>query len=223
MKVIFKFVLYLFVCIVVAFFDFYYNLRGLITLLFDVLLVFILILSKQSLNFRFVKSTSTFYGFLILILIAVIINFVDIGLNNKTQIIENHIDFFLLSSIIIKSLTEEIIYRGFWLNNMIKNKNLYLSILIISFGFAFLHYFSGNDPIFAFLASCIISIVYIKTKSILNVYIVHVLNNIFILFIMPMILELSVNTDIKNVLRIGAILILVVAYLIKQLLKDKKN
>jgi membrane protease YdiL (CAAX protease family) len=216
-----KFCLYIIVCIAIGFVDFFFNLRGLFTLLFDIVLA-ILLISKKREQFFFGNylNINNVYVILILVLLSIMINLFFV---KKSSYSEYNFDFYFVTSIFLKSFTEEVVFRGYWLRSFLTNRGKWFSVIFISLGFTVLHYFSGADLVFAFLGSITLSFLYIKTKSILNTYMVHLLSNLFFIFGLPEIIALYSNTEAKIKVKTIIIIILVIIYLFKLLLKKSDN
>ncbi|GIZ07744.1 CPBP family intramembrane glutamic endopeptidase [Flavobacterium sp. UMI-01] len=218
-----KFCLYIIICIAIGFVDFFFSLRGLFTLLFDIVLAVILILKKRKeLVFCYKANINNSYSLLILVLLSITINLaIPKGSVENTR----YIDLYFIMSIFLKSFTEEVIFRGYWLSYFLTTKNKWFSVIFISLGFTVLHYFSGADLIFAFLGSITLSFLYIKTKSILNTYMVHLLSNLFFIYGLPHIIACYSNTEAKIKVKTIIIVFLVIIYLFKLLFKksDDKN
>ncbi len=217
-----KFCIYIIVCIIIGFVDFFFNLRGAFTLLFDIVLAVILILKKRK-ELEFINNTNNIYALLILLLFSIAINLsISKGFAQNT----NNIDLYFITSIFLKSFTEEVIFRGYWLNSFLINRSKFFSIIFISLGFTVLHYFSGTDLVFAFIGSITLSLLYISTKSILNTFMVHLISNVFVVFGLPHVIKFYSNTEFKIKIKIIIIIFLLIIYFFKFLFKksddDKK-
>jgi membrane protease YdiL (CAAX protease family) len=213
----FKFISYLILYIFCLFIDFFYGFRGICALSFDLLILTIIIATTNDTKPKIKFNYNNFFFFgiiaclLLTILSSLITNFLDPKLNESRF----HIDLFFIFSITIKSFAEEFIFRGYWLEKMLSSFNPFLSTVITSFGFGVLHFFAGMDSIYAFACSIILCIVYIKTKSILTVYIVHMITNLFNMFLLPFIISLSVYSDnrlIGNIIFIIILLASIIKY-----------
>jgi membrane protease YdiL (CAAX protease family) len=132
-------------------------------------------------------------------------------------------DYYFIISILVKSFTEEVVFRGYWLNSFLATRDKWFSVIFISLGFTILHYFSRADVIFAFLGSVTLSFLYIKTKSILNTYIVHLLSNLFFIFGLPHIIAYYSNTEAKIKVKTIVIALLIIIYLFRLLFKNSDN
>ena len=219
-----KFCVYIIVCIVIGFIDFYFNSRGLFTLLFDIILAVILIVGKRAeLGFSYNVNIKNIYALLILLLFPIAIN-----LSIPKEFVQKalHIDLYFIASIFFKSFTEEVIFRGYWLNYFLMDRSKLFSIIFISLGFTVLHYFSATDLLFAFIGSVVLSILYIKTKSLLNNFMIHLSSNLFFIFGLPQIIAYYSNTEVKIKIKIVIIIFLVIVCFFKFLFKksdDDKN
>ena len=224
----YKFGAYLILCLFLMFLDFYFDLRGLLTLILDIIISIFLITSfndvKKTLKINY--SHYLLYGIIILILLSVfkeilVRYFYDYPINDNNQI-----DAFFIGSIIIKSFTEEVIFRGYWLKKLLEKHKVSTSIFIVSFGFAFLHFFARNNPIFAFISSIVLSYIFTKKQSILNTFMIHLSSNLFFIFGLPYIIAFYSNTEARIQIKTIVIVFLVIIYLFKLLFKksddDKK-
>ncbi|MDP5202033.1 CPBP family intramembrane glutamic endopeptidase [Flavobacterium sp. DG2-3] len=95
------------------------------------------------------------------------------------------IDGLFMISILIKSLTEEVVFRGFFLDKFLKKYKETISIIIVSIGFALLHVFSRSNVLLAFISSIIISVIFIKRRSIIDCFVIHLSINLFSIFLLP--------------------------------------
>ncbi len=221
MKKELKFCIYIIVCIIIGFVDFYFNLRGLFTLLFDIVLAVILILKRRKeLVFSYIANINNVYALIILLLLSIAIN---LAIPKEFVQEAHYIDLYFITSIFLKSFTEEVIFRGYWLNCFLTDRSRMFSIIFISLGFTVLHYFSGTDLLFAFIGSIVLSFLFIKTKSILNTFMIHLLSNVFFIFGLPHIIAYYSNTEVKIKIKIVIIIILLIIYFFKFLFKKSDD
>lgn len=215
------FILYILSCIFVGFIDFFFETRGIFTLSYDIILAFILIVKKKNVfKFNYVPNNKNIYALLLLLLFPIILNLIVSFYSPRTT---KHFDSFFIISIFFKSFTEELIFRGFWLSKFVKERSKAYSIILISLGFTLLHYFPGKNIIFAFLGSVVLSFLYLKIKSILNVFIIHLLSNLSIMYLIPLIISITARYEVKYILQIAIIIVLLFIYLLKLFFKDKSK
>tara|TARA_B000000460_G_C21489330_1_gene380835 strand:+ start:150 stop:1259 length:1110 start_codon:yes stop_codon:yes gene_type:complete len=86
----------------------------------------------------------------------------------------------ILLIVIIAPITEELFFRGYLLNRWKNKFNAIIAVVLTSFLFALLH----ADLLGAFIFSAILSLVYLKTKSIYGPVIIHFSNNTLALIFM---------------------------------------
>ncbi len=216
-----KFCLYIILCITIGFVDFFFNLRGLFTLLFDIILAIILIIYKRKeLGFSYNVNINNLYALFLLLLFSITINLIIAEKSIENAI---NLDIYFIVSIFLKSFTEEVVFRGYWLSYFLENRSKWFSVIFISLGFTLLHYFSGADLVFAFLGSITLSFLYIKTKSILSNYMVHLLSNLFFIFGLPKIIALYSNTEAKIKVKTIIIIVLIIVYLFRLLFKKSNS
>ncbi len=217
----YKFVAYLLLCLVVMFLDFYYKLSGILTLTLDLIFSVFLIITFQDIkkNIKIVYNNYLLYGIVVIIFLAIFNEAVFRYFYNYPINYYNTINAFFIFSIIIKSFTEELIFRGYWLNKISEKYNPNISIFIISFGFALLHLFARKDPVFSFICSIILCSIFIKTHSILNSFMIHLLSNLFLTFALPNIILLYSNLESWSKMKSIVIVFLVVIYFFKLIYK----
>jgi len=221
-----KFFLYLIFCILLMFLDFLFNLRGLLTLIFDVFVCVLVIVNSKKLkqNFKISSVTYLIFGALSLMLLAILKEIIVHYFYEYPINFYKNIDVFFVVSIVLKSFTEEVIFRKFWLQYFSEKYHLNISILITSLGFAFLHIFSKTNPIFAFLSSLVLCYIYFQNKSIISTYIIHLMINLFVIFIMPSFLVYYSHVESWNKIKTIVIVILLTICFLKFLLKkDNKS
>lgn len=220
-----KYFAYLILCLFFGFLDFYFNLRGLLSVILYGVIALIIIVSnsnnKTKLNFKFSYNNYLLYGIASIISISLLVGFLIQHFYPIDRSVK--IDFYFIVGTIIISFAEEVIFRGYWLNKFLEKYGIKTSILIVSLGFAFLHIFAGNDPIFAFIDCIILSYVFLKKQSITNVFIVHILNNLFTYFMFSKILRYYSGFDFWSKIIIMAVIFLVSAYFLNMLFKKENN
>jgi len=194
-----KYCAYLLLCLFFGFLDFYFNLRGFLSLLLYTTIASLIMVLKHNkntkLNFKFTYNNYLLYGIASIISVSIFLGFLvqyfyPVPVDHSVKI-----DFYLITGTIILSFAEEVIFRGYWLNNFLEKYSITTSILITSTGFAFLHFFARNDPFFAFIGSVILSLIFLKQKSISNVFAIHLLYNFFATFLWPKIMLSYLNLD----------------------------
>lgn len=220
-----KFILYLGLCLLIMFVDFFFSLRGLLTLTLDIVISFFVILSSDDIkkSLKINKDAYLLYGVFSLVLLASLKEiishyFVDYPINLYTQI-----DAFFIISIVVKSFTEEIIFRKFWFDFFLERHKVITSILIISLGFSFLHFFSRTNPIFAFVSSIVLCYIYFKKKSVMGTYIIHLTVNLFMIFALPSFLAYYTHVESWNKVKTIVIVGLLVICFLRFLFKKDKN
>ncbi|MFH7017611.1 lysostaphin resistance A-like protein [Flavobacterium sp. FlaQc-47] len=193
-----KYLIYIFLCIILGFLDFHFNLRGVLSITFDVVLsIYIIVCNRENIKTNFILSFD--YRLLCGVLLIFSMLFFKEGLicffyNNSIDYYDK-VDFYFIVALVIKSFTEELIFRGYWLKNFLVRYNILISILIVSLGFAFLHFFGRNNAIFAFISSLALSYIFYKSKSIMNNFLIHVSSNLFVIFLFPSILSYYSSID----------------------------
>jgi membrane protease YdiL (CAAX protease family) len=220
-----KYCAYLILCLFFGFLDFYFNLRGLLSLLLYTAIAFLIIVlkhnNKTKLNFKVSYNNYLLYGIVSLISISILVGFLIQDFYKHPVDNDIKIDFYLIIATIIIAFAEEIIFRGYWLNNFLEKYNVNRSVFIVSFGFSFLHIFAGNDPIYAFIDSVILSYVFLKKQSISNTFIVHILNSMFGYFLFSKILLYYSSFDFWNKIISLTVIILITIYSLKMLFKKE--
>lgn len=221
-----KYCVYLILCLFFGFLDFYFESRGILSLLFNLIVVFLIIISnrksnKTKLNFKISYDNYLLYGIISIILTSILISFVE----HYFYPIDSYrrIDYQFIISLVILSFVEEVIFRGHWLNQFLEKYDVKTSILVVSIGFTFLHFFARNDPFFAFVGSVILSCVFLKKKSISNVFMIHLLYNLFVLFLLPKIMLSYSNLDGIYKIIIFVIITITNVCFLKMLFKKENN
>jgi len=218
-----KYFAYLILFLFFGFLDFYFNLRGLLSLLLYGVFAFMIIVSKSNnaakLNFKFSYNNYLLYGIASLISVSIFVGFLIQYFYPVDYSVK--IDFYFIIGTIVISFAEEVIFRGYWLNKFLDKYSIKSSILIASLGFAFLHIFAGINPIFAFIDCIILSYVFLKKQSIANVFVIHILNNLFTYFLFSKILLYYSSFDFwSKIISITVIILVSVCFLKMLLRKD---
>lgn len=125
----------------------------------------------------------------------------------------------MICIIVLIPIFEEILFRGLIFNELKKNMNIVIAVIVQALIFGLAH---GNmlQGIYAFILGVILSILYIYTKSIWSNIIGHIVFNLFGSLILPMVLP-----DKKSYVAIclGAGIIVTTMLLINMLKKHKKT
>ncbi len=106
----------------------------------------------------------------------------------------NGILIFFVTAVILAPILEELFFRGLLLNYVEKRfESTNLAIFVSSVVFGLSHTmgdFYGSDPLFTinhllstFVIGLILAIIYVKTRNLFNVIVIHALNNGFALYI----------------------------------------
>lgn len=95
-----------------------------------------------------------------------------------------HGNFYILSTILVAPILEELLFRGLFLKRMLKyglseTRSIFISSLL--FGFSHVNFW---QCITAFLISFIIGIIYYRTKSLFFCILSHSLNNIITIILL---------------------------------------
>lgn len=101
--------------------------------------------------------------------------------------------------VVVAPITEELIFRGFLLNRWATKWNIHLGIILSSVLFGFLHV----SPIGLSIVGIILSLLYIKTKTLIVPIVAHAMNNGIAAGLM--FLETSTTSDINSGLSLNDI------------------
>lgn len=85
--------------------------------------------------------------------------------------------------IFLISIFEELIFRGYFLKQLLISENKLKAIILTSLSFSICHFFTDSGLLYVFISSLIISIIYLFTKSVLIVIILHLYSNFVVLFL----------------------------------------
>lgn len=216
-----KFIGYFFLCMLSIFADMCFNFNGYITLIFNfVFACFVFV--KYNLDFKF-KDFNLFIftvggcivNIIFVILIEIVISFfIKIDLNYNY-----YISIYSIFSLILMAFAEEIIFRAYFLNILIKKYKISIAVLLISIIFATIHLFVGKNPLIAFCGSIFLSLIYIKKKSIFSTIMIHLTSNFFVVFFLANILSLFTNLGAKSKIQSFFLILLFLIFLIKYLFK----
>ena len=131
----------------------------------------------------------------------------------------------LLATIIVSPISEELIFRGVFLNRLKLILPTTLAILVSSLLFAALHSFGSIFSAFVF--GVCVAILYLKTDNIFVAIFAHFLNNLFAEIIVRMDYNnvLFTNNSVVVIMSILAVcsLVIILIYIIKELNTIKNN
>ena len=131
----------------------------------------------------------------------------------------------LLATIIVSPISEELIFRGVFLNRLKLILPTTLAILVSSLLFAVLHSFGSIFSAFVF--GVCVAILYLKTDNIFVAIFAHFLNNLFAEIIVRMDYNnvLFTNNSVVVIMSILAVcsLVIILIYIIKELNTIKNN
>lgn len=129
-------------------------------------------------------------------------NFV-LGIVQSKNIFNSFLEGGLIATIIVSPISEELIFRGVFLNRLQLALPTTFAVLISSLLFASLH---GFGSIFAaFIFGVCVAILYLKTENIFVPILAHFLNNLFA--------EIIVRMDYSNILFTNNSVILIISIL----------
>ena len=171
------------------------NLYYLISIPF--LVIFILTKIKNSLlkfEFNISKSNLLILGsYLILASLFIIIYSLMMQSIIGDSVFDNNQNISLLPLFLIctTSILEEIVYRAYFLDKLLKEKSKIASVLILSLHFSIVHIFTDTGLLYAFVFSILLSLLYIKTKSLFNTIILHLYCNFFALCLLQYFINLT--------------------------------
>lgn len=81
-------------------------------------------------------------------------------------------------SLLIAPIFEELFFRKFLFNELLKKNKAWIAIVISSLCFSAVHFETPNNLIPTFIYGVIACIIYLKTKNIVYLIIIHFLNNL---------------------------------------------
>ena len=88
----------------------------------------------------------------------------------------------IIAGVIMGPLSEEIVFRGILLDDLIKYNNKFVSILLSSFIFGILHR-DLISMIYAFIFGIVTGVVYLKDRNLTNCILVHASGNFIVLLL----------------------------------------
>jgi membrane protease YdiL (CAAX protease family) len=129
--------------------------------------------SIKSLGFSFSPFKNDFYIGLILGIILISIGFAILSASGMLSVIDTNINIALLigyvALFVIASFNEEIMIRGYILNNLCDSMNQYIALIISSLLFSVMHLGNANVTILSFinifLAGILLGIYYIHKRN----------------------------------------------------------
>jgi membrane protease YdiL (CAAX protease family) len=98
--------------------------------------------------------------------------------SDPEAVLANGINGFIL--LVFGPVLEEVIFRGFLLNRWWNKYGLWRGIIFSSLAFGILH----TDPIGSVVFAVVLSLIYVKTKSLIGPFIVHMTNNGLVLLML---------------------------------------
>ncbi|WGH26895.1 MAG: CPBP family intramembrane metalloprotease [Candidatus Bostrichicola ureolyticus] len=132
---------------------------------------------------------------------------------------------FIITTIILAPICEEILFRGIILNGLIKNKIYYINaILFSSFLFGIIH-MNPLQFIAGFIIGSVIGFIYFSTRSILNCIFLHLFNNLIetLLYYNNKNIKDNIIYKIQNYKFIIFIIIIVLIFCLYLLFINTKN
>ncbi len=178
--------------LVIVYLDSYFKLSPYLTIIYLLISSFKILRKISFRNELRLLVKNVYYLFLSFFLITVTIvlyNFLMISVF-PDYIVSIGIDVTLkvIIQIFFISVFEEIIFRKYFLENLSSEKNNLRSIMILSICFSIAHLFTDSGVLYVFIISFILSIVYLKTRSLFLVILSHLYANLFVLFFLEKIL-----------------------------------
>ncbi len=86
-------------------------------------------------------------------------------------------------SILIAPIIEELFFRKFMFSKLLEKNKLWTAILISSLCFSAIHFETPSNLVPTFIAGIIYCLIYLKTKNIIYLIIIHLLHNIYSLLL----------------------------------------
>jgi membrane protease YdiL (CAAX protease family) len=213
----YRFLAFLLFYLFINFSDFIFQLDGFLSLVFNLIFVVFYIFKHNNVS-KLIKinySNNLIYGILLIIFFSILWDILIIYLDGPPKRFHNRFDLFFIISIVLISFADEIIFRGYWLEKINKKFKPNFSIFIVSFGSSFLHLFARNNPFLAFFASVVLCLIFTKKASILNVFIVHLISNLFFIFVLPHLISRYYYFDNFSKIIIIVLVFLIFIYLMK--------
>jgi uncharacterized protein len=143
-------------------------------------------------------------------------------------LLSGNIFMVIISAGIVIPITEEFIFRGLFLNGLLKNHSAALSIVTTSILFAFLHV-NPWGLLSYFLIGVVLSWIFLKTKNLIYCIIVHSLYNLWLVIFLHANLRIPGFSDFSNLNQfqplwldgLGVVIVGVCFYSIDLILKKK--
>lgn len=85
----------------------------------------------------------------------------------------------LISTLLLAPVLEELFFRRFLFTKLLEKNNIWTSIIVSSSCFAIIHFLTPINIIPTFIFGIIACIIYLKTRNIIYLILVHFLNNLF--------------------------------------------
>ncbi|WP_434293837.1 lysostaphin resistance A-like protein [Clostridium botulinum] len=182
----------------------------------------------QRCNFKKITPSYIYYSILIAISISVftcpIISLISEKFESYNQVADSIYAAYgsilsMVCIIILMPIFEEILFRGLIFNELKKNTNIILAVILQSLIFALFH---GNmlQGIYTFILGIILCILYLKTGSLWSNILCHIIYNLFGSLLMPLALSYTKN---YTFVYIGAGLIATAILLISMLKKETNS
>ena len=89
--------------------------------------------------------------------------------------------YYILTTVIVSPIIEELFYRKFLLKKLTNKYNLTTALIISSFCFSIIHIQTPNNLITAFIVGIIFGLIYMHTKKIGYTIILHTIINLIII------------------------------------------
>ena len=125
----------------------------------------------------------------------------------------------IISKILLFPFLEELFFRKTILQGLSNSYGAKRGILISAIFFSFAHLFSGNGLLIAFLGGIVLGIIFNKTQNLYHVTFLHILINLFILYVSPLMLEFFNKLPYNNSVLILVIIIIIGLFLIIKMKK----
>jgi membrane protease YdiL (CAAX protease family) len=90
----------------------------------------------------------------------------------------------LIISILVAPIAEEFVFRYLLLGNLLRRYSITTSLILSSLSFGILHHGFAFKSLAAILAGVVLSIIFVKTKSVTLTSLVHITNNLCVFIMM---------------------------------------
>ena len=181
----------------------FYISEGYIVLTFIYAVLVIVLLNKYKDKEQKLPIKDYYGAILFGISLACFLNMLIFRLGQSNEIVEVNKILLFVSSGILGPTMEELLFRKKLLTELLKFNNKYISILLSSFIFSFLH--NGIiTMIYAFILGIVFGIFYVKYKNIKLTIFMHMAANIIVIYL----------TRYNNLILILSIMGLIISYLI---------